>query len=173
MARIALHVEHLPNRMTLKAMLEAEGHQITDAEPDCVIADTPARALGFMHAAPTLVLASASGIADAVQAMRQGVYGYIFVPLQPGEASLMVRRALQDNAMAAMRPAETPQEKLSLAEAELRYILDTLRRCKYNQARAARLLGIGRNTLWRKLKQAQRKEEGKEDNTLDKEHPDG
>ena len=53
-----------------------------------------------------------------------------------------------------MRPPESQQESLTLAEAEQRFILDTLRRCKYNQARAARMLGIGRNTLWRKLKQA-------------------
>ncbi len=153
MAKIALYVANLPNRMTLKAMLEAEGHQITDVDPDCVIADTPARALEHARRVPTLVLAAASGIADAVQAMRQGVYGYVFVPLQPGEAPLMVRRALQDRAMAAMRPAEAQQENLTLAEAERRFILETLRRCKYNQARAARMLGIGRNTLWRKLKQ--------------------
>lgn len=154
MARIALYVDNLPNRMTLKAMLEAEGHKIMETDPDCVIADTPARALEHARNAPTLMLAAASGIADAVQAMRQGVYGYIFVPLQPGEAPLMVRRALQDRAMAPMRPPESQQESLTLAEAEQRFILDTLRRCKYNQARAARMLGIGRNTLWRKLKQA-------------------
>ena len=39
-----------------------------------------------------------------------------------------------------------------LEEVEALHILDTLRRCKNNQAHAARKLGIGRNTLWRKLK---------------------
>ncbi|MCS7082840.1 MAG: sigma-54 dependent transcriptional regulator [Bacteroidetes bacterium] len=41
----------------------------------------------------------------------------------------------------------------TLAELERWYILETLRRYAYNQSQAARHLGIGRNTLWKKLKQ--------------------
>ncbi|MEZ4390913.1 MAG: helix-turn-helix domain-containing protein [Polyangiales bacterium] len=40
---------------------------------------------------------------------------------------------------------------LSLAEAERRYILSTLARADGNQSEAARSLGVGRNTLRRKL----------------------
>ena len=40
-----------------------------------------------------------------------------------------------------------------LDEVERAHIETVLRQCKHNQAEAARLLGIGRNTLWRKLKQ--------------------
>jgi DNA-binding protein Fis len=46
---------------------------------------------------------------------------------------------------------------LTLEEVEEVHILDTMRRCRDNQARAARELGIGRNTLWRKLKRIQAK----------------
>lgn len=42
---------------------------------------------------------------------------------------------------------------LSLRDAEREHILTTLRECHGNQAKAAELLGIGRNTLWRKLKE--------------------
>ena len=38
-----------------------------------------------------------------------------------------------------------------LAEVERRHILAVLRACGGNQAEAARVLGIARNTLWRKL----------------------
>lgn len=41
---------------------------------------------------------------------------------------------------------------LSLAEVEQAHILYVLDRCGGNQGEAARVLGIGRNTLWRKLR---------------------
>ena len=42
---------------------------------------------------------------------------------------------------------------LPLRDVEREHILTTLRECHGNQAKAAELLGIGRNTLWRKLKE--------------------
>ena len=48
----------------------------------------------------------------------------------------------------------------TLEQIELDYIQQVLRACKHNQARAARVLGIGRNTLWRKLKKVQTTVEG-------------
>ena len=82
--------------------------------------------------------------------MEQGVFDYVLVPFQPGEAAIKVARALAHGAPAAgARPNAAPRP---LAEVEAEHILATLRRCRYNRSEAARVLGIGRNTLWRKLK---------------------
>ncbi len=48
------------------------------------------------------------------------------------------------------RAASTPFR--SLAEVEQEHVLAVLRACRGVQAEAARVLGIGRNTLWRKLR---------------------
>jgi DNA-binding NtrC family response regulator len=45
-----------------------------------------------------------------------------------------------------------PQEQ-TLAEMEKSHILQTLERCGWNHSRAAEVLGIGRTSLWRKLKE--------------------
>ena len=44
----------------------------------------------------------------------------------------------------------------SLAEIEREHILMVLRACQGQQAEAARVLGIARNTLWRKLEEYRR-----------------
>jgi DNA-binding NtrC family response regulator len=41
----------------------------------------------------------------------------------------------------------------TLAELERTHILQTLERCGWNHSRTAEVLGIGRTTLWRKLKE--------------------
>lgn len=150
MAQILLDVDDAANRLTLQVVLENEGHEIVDADPDVVLTDAFSRALEHAPNAPTILLAAASQIKDAVQLMGQGVFGYIFVPFQPGEAGLMIERALASESAAG---GGTGAEALtSLAEIEARHIRLVLRECKYNQAQAAKVLGIGRNTLWRKLK---------------------
>ncbi|QCQ21100.1 sigma-54-dependent Fis family transcriptional regulator [Desulfoglaeba alkanexedens ALDC] len=45
--------------------------------------------------------------------------------------------------------------RVSLEEIERRHILDVLERCGGNRTKAARILGIGTNTLWRKIKRYQ------------------
>ncbi len=161
MARIELEIEDTAQRMTLKAMLEAEGHTIAPANPEVVFHDSIERARSEAANVPTILLATASQIPEAVRAMQEGVWGYLFVPLQAGEAGLMVRRALSSQPGAAAA-AETPAEGelKTLEQIELDYIKQVLRACKHNQARAARVLGIGRNTLWRKLKKVQTTVEG-------------
>ena len=154
MADIALHIDDSLTRMTLKAMLEGEGHRIVDAAPGIVFADTPSLAIEHARACPALLLATAGEVPNAVAAMRQGVFGYVFLPLQPGEAGIMVQRIL-DLGNTGKAPSKTDGEMLNLEEVERRHILDTLRKCKNNRAKAACLLGIGRNTLWRKLKRIQ------------------
>ncbi len=155
MARIQLEIGDTAQRMTLKAMLEAEGHTIAPADPEVVFHDSIERARPEAANVPTIVLATASQIPEAVRAMHEGVWGYLFIPLQAGEAGLMVRRALasQPGVPDAEAPAEG--ELRTLEQIELDYIKQVVRACKFNQARAARVLGIGRNTLWRKLKKAQ------------------
>lgn len=54
--------------------------------------------------------------------------------------------------LAGREDSPHPDEQLTLAEVERRYVLETLQRCAGNRAAAARALGIGENTLWRRLK---------------------
>lgn len=153
MARVMLDIDDPATRITLQTMLEAAGHRVS-TEGEVVIADTARKAIRHASNMPSLTLANASEIRDAVAAMREGVYGYVFVPFQPGEVEIMVERAASIGCAGARReqPPDIAKTAESLEEAEMRLILDTLRRCKYNHTEAARLLGIGRNTLWRKLK---------------------
>jgi len=52
-------------------------------------------------------------------------------------------------------PAAAATARPSLREMEKRYIIETLQACGGNYDEAARVLGIGRTTLWRKLKEYQ------------------
>lgn len=160
MARVLLEIGSMPNRLTLKALLEAEGHVVVDTQPDVAIADTPAAAVARARECPALVLATASDIAAAVQVMREGVHGYIFVPFQPGEAPLMVSRACAAGDRAV--PNETAARNVqTLAQTEKERIQAAMRACRNNQTEAAKALGIGRNTLWRKLKRIRYEDERK------------
>ncbi len=162
MARVRLIIENHANRITLKTILETDGHRVVDEAPEVVVVDTPAHAAAFIETVPTLILATASDIRNAVAAMKKGAYGYLFVPFQPGEASLMVSRAAASNASAV--PTATAPDSITLEEAETEQILATIRRCRGNKAEAARVLGIGRNTLWRKLKLIQERSDTRQGN---------
>ena len=160
-ANINLHIADPANRYTLRAMIEAAGHTVLvdgalleeHRDGDVLICDIPDIALRHALDLPTLLLTPYTALPEAIRAMEQGVYGYIQIPLQPGEAPIMVRRALEArDTLTAQAPSPT-ETLLTLAEAEKQHILHVLRACKHNQARTARILGIGRNTLWRKLRQ--------------------
>jgi DNA-binding NtrC family response regulator len=153
MASIALHIRDGANRITLEMMLRAAGHVIVPEGGDAAVSDDPERAAGEARERPALVLATAGDIAAAVDAMRRGVYGYIFLPFQPGEAALMVARALDAASPGASGAAGAcAPEAVPLEDAERTHIESVLRACRGNRAEAARRLGIGRNTLWRKLR---------------------
>ncbi len=162
MARVALYIADPVNRMTLKAMLEAAGHRVGEHDPQAAVADEAERAVACASVCPAILLTTISGVPDAIKAMRNGVYAYILLPFQPGEAPLMVERAVADagNGVASAR-SEGDADWPSLEAVERQHIRETLRRCKHNQARAARVLGIGRNTLWRKLKRISAEEDVK------------
>lgn len=160
MARIRLEIEDSAQRMTLKAILEAEGHTIGPDAPDLTFTDSIETAKSSPSKATTLMLATASEIPAAVRAMREGLRGYILVPLQAGEAALMIEQALSPQTQSATPEMAKDGPMRSLEQVELDYIKTVLRACKFNQARAARLLGIGRNTLWRKLKKDKQSTEG-------------
>jgi len=154
MVKIALDIEDMTNRFTLKGMLEAAGHGIGSDGAEVAIVDTPKKALPLVKGCPTLILATVGDIPDAIDAMRVGVFGYILLPFQPGEAALMVARALDASASGNTEGEATVSKKSrTLAEVEGEHILATLRRCNDNHSKASDALGIGRNTLWRKLKQ--------------------
>ncbi len=148
MARIQLLIDDGAQRMTLQATLESAGHQVVDSGAEVVFASSADAAIKRARECPAILLASASGIPEAVRAMREGVWGHVFVPLQPGEAVMAVQRAM---AGGAAPPAE---DLRPLEDVEMDHIVRVLRKCRNNQAKAARMLGIGRNTLWRKLKKA-------------------
>lgn len=135
-------------RMTVGALLKAAGYQISNDAPQVTITDTADMAVRLSSSCPALLLASISTVPEAIAAMKRGAYGYILVPLLPDETVLMVERAL-----AAVPGNRVEDGDQSLQEAERRHILAVLHRCRGNQVRAAKRLGIGRNTLWRKLKQ--------------------
>ena len=129
----------------MRQLLETAGHRVASEEGDVLVTDNVEAAVGLAVERPVVVLVSAARVRQGIEAMRRGVYGYALLPLQPYEISLMVSRAAgstADSAEFVPRP---------LAEIEREHIEATVRYCRNNRARAARLLGIGRNTLWRKL----------------------
>jgi two-component system response regulator HydG len=57
-------------------------------------------------------------------------------------------------------PSRPPSILEPLADVERRHILAVVDACRGNQAEAARVLGIARNTLWRKLEAYRRSADG-------------
>lgn len=148
MARVQLLIEDGAQRMTLAATLEAAGHSIVESGAEVLFSSSAEAGIRRARDCRVVLLTPASGIPEAVRAMREGVWGYVFVPLQPGEAVMAVQRAL------AVGGGNAADDQRPLEEVEMEHIQRVLRKCKNNQAKAARTLGIGRNTLWRKLKKS-------------------
>lgn len=157
MVNIALFIRDTIQRLTLRTLLETEGHTVA-ASPEhaqVVFADAQSWRDLDLLSAPTILIVSASEIPVAVEAMAAGAWGYIFVPFLPREASLAVSRALAGITPSEMQPALADLRTMESVEFE--HIALALRLCKGNQAKAARALNIGRNTLWRKLKKMEQR----------------
>jgi len=148
MARIELLITDSLQRLTIQAMLESEDHTLVGQNPELCLMDLHLWTSPSNKSCPVIVFAPTSQVTEAVAAMAEGAWGYVLEPLQPKEIPLTIQRAL--NTKRATPSA--PEEIRPLEEVELEYILSVLKKVKNNQAKAARLLGIGRNTLWRKLK---------------------
>ena len=66
---------------------------------------------------------------------------------------IQVEHLPEEIAAARALPRARPATLRTLAEAEREHVLAVLDACEGSQAEAARVLGIGRNTLWRKLRE--------------------
>lgn len=152
MARIRYAINDPVQRMTLKAMLDAEGHLASEQDAEVTFTDDIAHASELAVKSAVIVLATVSDVPTAVDAMRKGVFGYILIPFQRGEAGMMVQRALTGTSA----PIEVDLSPLHVVEQ--RHIESVLRHCRGNRVEAARVLEIGRNTLWRKLKSSSPKD---------------
>lgn len=144
MIRVALQLIDPSQRLMLHAMLERANCAVGPDRPDVIICDDFDDAIRQSETTPTLVVTSLNDVARAVDAMVRGVWGYITFPFQPEEAAIMVRRAVNVRTESAFEPRP-------MAEVEAEHIRAVLRHCNGNRSRAAKMLGIGRNTLWRKL----------------------
>ncbi len=157
MAIIGLHIHDSIQLITLKTMLESEGHTVhrdaTHTDAQVLFIDLAALNEVDSKQTPIIVIASLSQIPDALTAMHAGVWGYILTPFQPKEATLTIDRVLQGNNTIAAVP--TLDTLPTMEAVELEHIQRALRLCNGNQAKAARVLKIGRNTLWRKMKKMQ------------------
>ena len=63
-------------------MLEVDGHEIVGHAPDVFVCDSPQEANARAAECATLLLAGVGEIPAAIDAMRNGVKGYIYLPLQ-------------------------------------------------------------------------------------------
>jgi DNA-binding NtrC family response regulator len=152
MARVSLHINDLANRLTLKTLLEADGHSIVLSDAEVAVYDQPEPAAEAAQTTPTLLLAHGHIPESAVRAMAHGVLNLIHLPLMPGEATLLVRRVAAQSGPGSNGGGEASTvDWPTMDQVEREHILHTIQHCRSNYTRAARILGIGRNTLWRKL----------------------
>ena len=78
-------------------------------------------------------------------------YGAALAPGLEVQEAHLPEQLVASHASAPPTAATSPERLKPLAEVEREYILHVLDACQGSPAEAARVLGIGRNTLWRKL----------------------
>lgn len=94
-----------------------------------------------------IVLTAYGSIATALEAIRLGAVNFLQKPATVDEIELAFRRGPDDREMPPTVPTEVP----TLARAEWEHINRVLTDCDGNIRKAARLLGLHRRTLQRKL----------------------
>ncbi len=96
----------------------------------------------------SVVCTGFGSIANAVEAIHAGAVNYVTKPADADEILAAFKKA--DDPDRAV--ADVEYHPVTLAEAEWEYIQQILADCNGNISKAARLLGIERRTLQRKLK---------------------
>ena len=97
-----------------------------------------------------IVLTGYGSIATAIEAVKAGATHYLTKPADVDEIIAAFDRARQPDAP-ALEPADTADTVPSLARVEWEHINRVLTDCGGNVSKAARLLGIHRRSLQRKL----------------------
>ncbi len=96
---------------------------------------------------PIVVLTGFGSIATALEAVRIGARDYLTKPADPDQILTALRMTGEEVSEALDVPFQTP----SLDRVEWEYIQWVLKECDGNISKAARLLGINRRSLQRKL----------------------
>lgn len=97
---------------------------------------------------PIVVLTGFGSIANALEAVRLGARDYL---TKPADADQILLAALRGERIVRDNPKEVPAETPSLDRVEWEHIQRVLADCGGNISQTARLLGLDRRTLQRKL----------------------
>jgi DNA-binding NtrC family response regulator len=102
------------------------------------------------RAVPVVLMTGCGTIDSAVQAMRLGAADYITKPFKRRRLLDSLERAIAKRRAHEPR-SETPVRRMTLRELTDTYIERALPRSNGNKVRAARLLGVNRRTLYRRV----------------------
>ncbi len=109
--------------------------------------DLVAELHGLKPGLPIVVLTGFGSIATALEAVRLGARDYLTKPADPDR----VLASLRGEPGYVLEPKDAPVEVPSLDRVEWEHIQRVLSECGGNISQAARLLGIDRRSLQRKL----------------------
>ena len=153
----------------VRALIEAVDH-LHPGWPGVVVTDVKmpgrdgfdmlARVRKIDPAIPVIVLTGHADVAMAVRAMRDGAFHFLEKPcaasdlLEAVREAAVAREAAIKSRRAAIKDVDTATGSLvgRLAEVERQFIVEALRACDGQAARAAEVLGLPRKTLYDKLK---------------------
>jgi DNA-binding NtrC family response regulator len=119
--------------------------------------DVCRRALAHQPTLPIIVVTGPANLEAAVSAMRAGAYHFLTKPVDAQLLAHQVHRAVEHGRLARevlelrSRLLTEQEELISLDEVEARYIRKVLHAVDGNKSRAARILGLDRRSLYRRL----------------------